>query len=101
MSDNILNKNIDSMIQLQKESNKIFRSFQYRKRLIQSLLNWIIDNENIIKGAIKADLKKPNIEIELTETWFCVKEARYILKNLKCWMRKEKVSKTLSLITPK
>ena len=50
MNDNILNKNIDYMIQLQKESNKTFRNLQYRKRLIQDLLNWIIDNEDIIKG---------------------------------------------------
>ena len=101
MSDNISNNNIDSMLELQRESNKAFRYIQYRKRLIQKLLDWILDNESEIKNAIKADLKKPSIEIELTEIWFCVKEARYILKNLKRWMKKERVSKTLVLMTTK
>ena len=58
-------------------------------------------NELKIKEAIKKDLKKPDVEIDITEIWVCLKEAKYILKNLKKWMRKKRVPKTLPLITTK
>jgi len=96
-----LEKNISLALESQIESNKVFRSLKYRKQLIQKLLDWMLANESKIKDTIRLDFKKPNIEIELNEIWFCVKEARYILKNLKRWMKKEKVSRTLTLITTK
>ena len=96
-----LETSIRQALNCQKESNKKYRSVDYRKKLINQLLDWMLDNESKIKEAIQKDFKKPDIEIELTEIWFCVKEARYMLKNLKSWMKKEKISKSLALITTK
>ena len=101
MENSNLQKNIDLTFQSQIESNKVFRSLNYRKALIQKLLDWMILNEAQIKEAIQKDFKKPEIEIELTEIWVCIREARYMLKNLKRWMKKERVSRTLTLITTK
>ncbi len=101
MGSSNLQQNIDLAFQSQVQSNKTFRSLEYRKALIQKLLDWMILNENKIKEAIQKDFKKPEIEIELTEIWVCIREARYMLKNLKRWMKKERVSRTLTLITAK
>ena len=97
--DNDLNQHIDTIYNLQKEYNLSTRSLEYRKKQIQKITTWIESNESRIKTAIKNDLKKPDVEIDITEIWVCLKEAKYILKNLKKWMRKKRIPKTLSLIT--
>ena len=99
MQNNSLNNRIDKSFKLQRIANKDTRSLKYRKALIQKLLDWMILNESKIKETICQDFKKPHTEVDLTEIWVCIKEARYILKNLRNWTKKEKVSKTLTLIT--
>ena len=99
MQNNSLNNRIDQSFKLQRIANKDTRSLKYRKALIQKLLDWMILNESKIKETICQDFKKPHSEVDLTEIWVCIKEARYILKNLRNWTKKEKVSKTLTLIT--
>ena len=99
MKDNVLENRVVQSFKLQKIANKEVRSLKYRKALIQKILDWIIENESNIKEAICKDFKKPDTEIDLTEIWVCIKEARYILKNLKRWLKKEKISKTLALLT--
>ena len=101
MTNKVQEININQTLDFQRKSRKIFRSLEYRKKMIQKLLDWMLINENKIKDAIQKDFRKPDSEIELTEIWLCIKEARYILKNLKRWMKKEKVSKTLTLFTTK
>ena len=80
-------------------ANKDFRPLNYRLKLIQKLLDWMILNENLIKKTIRKDFNKPDVEIDLTEIWVCIKEAKYILRILKKLDAKEKVSKTLPLLT--
>ena len=95
MTNKVQEININQTLDFQRKSRKIFRSLEYRKKMIQKLLDWMLINENKIKDAIQKDFRKPDSEIELTEIWLCIKEARYILKNLKRWMKKEKVSKNI------
>jgi len=99
MENTSLENKIDNSLRLQMIANKDIRSLKYRKALIQKLLDWMTLNENLIKKTISKDFNKPELEIDLTEIWVCIKEAKYILKNLKSWMAKEKVSKTLPLLT--
>ena len=99
MDNKLLNDRIENSFKLQSIANKEIRSLKYRKALIQKLLDWMLANESNIKEAICKDFKKPHTEIELTEIWFSIKEAKYILKNLKRWVAKERVSKTLTLMT--
>ena len=80
--DNSLNQHIDITYDIQKKQNLKTRSFEYRKKQIQKITGWIESNESKIKVAIKKDLKKPDVEIDITEIWVCLKEAKYILKNL-------------------
>ena len=101
MQDNSLNSRIIQSLKLQRIANKDIRSLKYRKALIQKLLDWIIENESNIKEAICQDFRKPDTEVDITEIWFCIKEAKYILKNLRGWTKKERVSKTLALMTTK
>jgi len=101
MNQNNLKQNIESVITSQRRFNKTIRSAKYRKVLIKKLRDWVMDNEADIRKAIQSDFKKPDVEIDLTEIWFCVKEARYILRNLNKWMRKQRVSKTIPLISTK
>ena len=96
-----LQKNINSLFEIQLKANQEYRSIKYRKKLIQKILDWMVMNEAKIKDTINKDFKKPDTEIELTEIWFCIKEARYILKNLNRWMKKKRVSKTLALLSTK
>ena len=99
MENSSLENKIDNSLKLQMIANKDVRSLKYRKSIIQKLLDWMILNENLIKKTIRKDFNKPDVEIDLTEIWLCIKEAKYILRNLKSWMAKEKVSKTLPLLT--
>ena len=99
MENSSLENKIDDSLRLQMIANRDIRSLKYRKTLIQKLLDWMILNENLIKKTISKDFNKPELEIDLTEIWVCIKEAKYILRNLKSWMAKEKVSKTLPLLT--
>ena len=99
MENSSLENKIDNSLRLQMIANKDIRSLKYRKALIQKLLDWMTLNESLIKKTISKDFNKPDVEIDLTEIWVCIKEAKYILKNLKSWMAKEKVSKTLPLLT--
>ena len=99
--DNNLTQHINTIYNLQKERNLSIRSLEYRKKQIQKITTWIKNNESKIKTAVKSDLKKPDVEIDITEMWVCLKEANFILKNLKKWMKKKRVPKTRSLITTK
>ena len=98
MENSSLENKIDDSLRLQMIANRDIRSLKYRKTLIQKLLDWMILNENLIKKTISKDFNKPDLEIDLLQ-FGCVKEAKYILRNLKSWMAKEKVSKTLPLLT--
>ncbi len=101
MNQNDLIQNIAVAMKLQRKANENNRSAKYRKALIKKVRDWMINNESEIRHAIQSDFKKPDLEIDLTEIWFCVKEARYILRNLNKWMRKQRVSKTIPLISTK
>lgn len=101
MNQNDLKQRIDTIMSLQRKANKNIRSVQYRKTLIRKVRDWMTDNESEIRKAIQSDFNKPDLEIDLTEIWFCVKEARYILRNLNKWVRKQRVSKTIPLISTK
>ena len=69
--DNNFNQHIDTIYNLQKEHNLSTRSLEYRKKQIQKITTWIESNESRIKTAIKSDLKKPDVEIDITEIWVC------------------------------
>jgi len=94
-------REIKTAYDIQTKANIFFRPFHQRVESIKKLTKWIKSNEDEIKTSIKLDFKKPDIEIELTEIWICIKEADLIIKNLKKWMKPKKIAKTLTLITTK
>lgn len=98
---NLKDNEIKVAYDAQTKANNLYRSLDQRLKLIKKVSNWIKSNENEIKKSIKLDFAKPDIEIELTEIWICIKEADLMIKNLKNWMKPTKIAKTLTLITTK
>ena len=90
---------INNTLKLQNKANRNIRTIEFRKNQIRKIVSWIKKNENKIKKSITHDLKKPEVEIDITEIWACTKEANYILKNLNKWTKVKKISKTIPLIT--
>ena len=57
-----LNQNIDSIFLIQIETNKTIRSLKYRKKLIQKILNWILENELKIKCLDEKEIAITNLQ---------------------------------------
>ena len=98
---NLIEKEILNAFNLQTKANNFYRPLHYRLKLIEKLSSWIKTHENEIKHSIRKDFAKPDVEIELTEIWICIKESEFIIKNLKKWMKPKKIPKTLTLFTTK
>lgn len=78
---------------------KTFRSgktldLDYRLDQIRNLAYAIRDNENKIRDAIKADLKRPDFETMAAEFSVQMGEFNYVVKNLPKWVKDEKVKVT-------
>jgi aldehyde dehydrogenase (NAD+) len=76
--------------------NKGFtRQYKFRKTQLQILRSAIIRHEKDLHDALHTDLKKSPEESWITETGFLISEINYTLRNLKGWMRPEKVRTNL------
>lgn len=51
-----------------------------------------------IKEALYKDFKKPNIETDLTEIYPVIGEIKHAIKNLKKWIRKQRVATPIALL---
>lgn len=51
-----------------------------------------------LRDALYQDFKKPQLEVDLTETYLVVKEIKVAISNLKQWMRKKRVETPLTLL---
>ncbi len=91
--------------------NKIFKELQKnkisintsslseRKKKINAIKQWVLNNRQNIKEAIWNDFKKPYEETDLTEVYPVISECNHAIKHLNKWLKKKRVRKTLSLIT--
>ena len=75
--------------------------YNFRLLALKKLLSTINNMEEEITIALKEDLNKSEIESFLTEIDIVYKELDYTIKNLKKWMKKEKVKTPLSLFPAK
>jgi len=84
------------------------RKLSFRIDKLRILRNAIVENEQAIFGALKADLNKPDFEAYGGETEIVINEIDYTLKHLTCWAKPKKVrtpiayfpSKSYSLSEP-
>jgi aldehyde dehydrogenase (NAD+) len=66
---------------------------------LKNLENWIIENRQAIRDALYADLKRPAIEVDLTEIAVSLLEIRHIRRNLRKWVKPKRVRKTPIYLT--
>lgn len=88
--------NIPKILELQ---NAFFesggtRNIDTRIKKLKALEKLIQKREKDIAQALYKDFQKPEFETVVTETSFILSELRYIIKNLKKWVRPEKVKST-------
>ena len=70
-------------------------SEKFRRQQLLSLRNVVLKYENEIQQALYKDLRKSAEETWVTETGFLLAEINVMLKNLRNWMRPEKVPTNL------
>jgi len=73
------------------------REYDYRIAQLNKLLQLIKDNDQLILDALHADLRKPVIEGFGSEILGTLSEIKYIIKNLKAWMKPQKVGTPINL----
>ncbi|NMM47115.1 aldehyde dehydrogenase family protein [Marinigracilibium pacificum] len=65
---------------------------------LKKLEKVILDSQNVIKEALFQDFQKPAEETQVSETWVVLAEIRHTCKNLKKWLKPQKVDTPLTLI---
>ena len=74
-------------------------SAKERIRKLESLRNAIeITHKQAIRDALYADFRKPTLETDFTEIYPVVDEIKFTCKQLKSWLKPERVQTPLSLI---
>lgn len=90
--------NLESIIKSQREFflGNNTKSYDFRIRQLEKLEKAIRENEGAILVALEKDLGKSNFESYLTEYHFVLEEIKFAKKNLKKWMKKKRVRKSLT-----
>ena len=95
--------NLDNIVKAQREFflENSTKSYDFRIRQLEKLENAIRGNEREILVALEKDLGKSNFESYLTEYHFVLEEIKFAKKNLKKWMKKKRVRKSLTTFPAK
>ena len=95
--------NLDQIIKNQREFflGDNTKSYDFRIRQLDKLENAIRENEGEILSALEKDLGKSNFESFITEYHFVLEEIKFAKKNLKKWMKKKRVRKSLTTFPAK
>lgn len=65
---------------------------------LEKLQKWVLANKELIQDAIYADFKKPPIESDLSEIFPVTSEISHAIKNLKAWMKPQKVPTPIPML---
>ena len=95
--------NLENIIHNQREFflGNSTKSYDFRMRELNKLEKAIRENEGAILAALEKDLGKSNFESYLTEYHFVLEEIKFAKKNLKKWMKKKRVGKSLTTFPAK
>ena len=95
--------NLDNIVKAQREFflGNNTKSYAFRIRQLEKLEKAIRKNEGAILSALEMDLGKSNFESYLTEYHFVLEEIKFAKKNLKKWMKKKRVRKSLTTFPAK
>ncbi|KEO73213.1 aldehyde dehydrogenase family protein [Anditalea andensis] len=91
--------NVDLIFNKQRHHALQLRLSTKEERLIKlkKLQTWIRKNIGEIRNALYADLKKPSVEVDLSETYVVLAEINLAIKNLGKWMQPTKVNNPMSM----
>lgn len=96
-------ENIASIVTSQREFAKTqpLKSVESRIKILEDLKNTILSNQTQICNALKLDLGKSEFESYIGEIDFIIHEIKVIIKNLKKWMKPQKVRSSLTFFPVK
>lgn len=77
------------------------KSYEFRIKQLEKLESAIKDREEEILEALEEDLGKSNFESYITEYHFVLEEIKFAKKNLRKWMKKKRVRKSLTTFPAK
>lgn len=94
-----MNKDYREVFEKQQERSLKLRheKLKERKKRIQKIINWTLKNEDRIKEAHYKDMKKPPVEVEISEMFPVVSEGRYAISNLSSWAYPDPIDMPLHL----
>lgn len=72
------------------------RPAEFRRAQLRGLERFLNDNKQLLQEALAEDLHKSDFESEVSEISISLAEVKLALKNLRAWMKDEKVSKNLA-----
>ena len=84
----------------QRQTSQQWRISTAEERIgrLQKIQSWIAENRNAIHEALYKDFYKPNPETDITEIYPVQAEIKHAIKNLKEWMKPQKVKTPLTLL---
>lgn len=73
------------------------KPYSFRIEQLKKLRTAIIKNESNIGSALQQDLNRSDAQAYMTETGMIIQELSYIIRRLKTWMKKKRISSPLVL----
>lgn len=91
---------LEVLFQLQKKNLANLAATTSKERIVKlrKVMNWVLENQERMGEALKADYRKSLFEVKVSEVMPVVSEAKYIMKHLDRWMRPESVETPLKMI---
>jgi aldehyde dehydrogenase (NAD+) len=92
-----------NLFELQKQKARELKTaaITTRKSRLKRLLNWIYEHRQDIIEALHKDLRKPEVEVDLSEIQPVTTEIKLALTNLHRWTRRKKMAPTLLMLGTK
>lgn len=97
----VIQKKIDRVFALQQANRLAIANTSAKERIakLKDLLHLIYLRKQDIRDAHHADFKKPQAEVDLSETFVVTSEIKHAIRHLKKWMKPVKVRPTLATFT--
>ena len=65
------------------------RPAEWRRQQLEALKALLADNRDRFFAALRQDLRRNDVDSDLTDVGFCIKEAEYALKHMHHWTKVE------------
>ncbi len=94
---------IDRIFALQKEHrwNVAKTTADERIAKLKSIVAYVYDNREKLHRALYDDFQKPSVEADIGDVMPVLGEAKHAIKNLKKWMKPQRVRKTITMASTK